>query len=604
MGETSRMTDILSRRDIDFLLNEWLGVGLLADRDRFQGQSQEEWSEILVLAEQVAASHFQSHNRKADLNEPAIGADGKVKLIPEVAEAMAVLRETGLITAAMPEQVGGMALPATISSAIFAWLHAANVSTAAYPMLTAGAANLLLANGSEDQIEKWVKPMVEGRYFGTMCLSETQAGSSLADIATRAEPGEGGTYRLFGSKMWISGGSHELGENIVHLVLAKLPDAPAGVKGISLFIVPRFLVDDDGRPGERNDVVLAGLNHKMGFRGTVNTVLGFGEGEYRPGGMPGAVGYLIGEPNRGLAYMFHMMNEARIGVGLGATALGYTGYLKSLRYARERPQGRRLGEKDPQKAQIPISEHSDVKRMLLAQKSYVEGALGLELYCSFLVDEEQTAPKEEERVRAALLLEILTPIAKSWPSQWCLEANSLAIQVLGGYGYAREYDVEQHYRDNRLNPIHEGTHGIQALDLLGRKVTMQGGAAFGALHQAISRTIKEALAAGGEAAELATSLRGALDRLAETTGRLWADRDPELALANATVYLEAAGHIVLAWIWLDQYLATIGSDEIFYLGKRQAAQYFFRFELPKTGPQLDLLASLDRTTLEMQDAWF
>jgi len=598
------MADILSRRDIQFLLNEWLDVGRLTGRERFRDQTVEDWNDVLELAEQVATEQFQPHNRKADLNEPAIGDDGKVVLIPEVAEALGVLRETGLMGAGMPEEVGGMSLPMTISSAIFAWLHAANVGTTAYPMLTVGAANLLLANGSREQIDTWVGPMVEGRFHGTMCLSETQAGSSLSDITTRAVPQGDGTYRIFGNKMWISAGSHELGENIVHLVLARIPGGPPGVKGISLFIVPRFLLNEDGSIGERNDVVLAGINHKMGFRGTVNTVLGFGEGEYRPGGEAGAVGYLIGEEHRGLSYMFHMMNEARIGVGLGATALGYTGYLKSLRYARERPQGRPLASKDPSDPQIPISEHADVKRMLLAQKSYVEGALGLELYCSTLVDEEATAASEEERDRAAILLEILTPIAKSWPSQWCLEANSLAIQVHGGYGYAREYDVEQHYRDNRLNPIHEGTHGIQALDLLGRKVTMQGGAAFGALHQTITQTIDEARGAGGELAGLAGDLEAGLGRLAETTGRLWADRDPELALANATVYLEAAGHVVIAWVWLEQMLAAAGKEGDFYDGKRQAGRYFYRFELPKTGPQFDLLDSLDRTTLEMQDAWF
>ncbi len=598
------MTDILSRRDVQFLLNEWLDVERLTGRERFADQTTADWNDVLELAEQIAGDQFQPHNRKADLNEPEIGEDGKVVLIPEVAEALKVLGETGLMAAAMPEEVGGMSLPATISSAIFAWLHGANVGTTAYPMLTAGAANLLIANGSEEQIETWVKPMVEGRFHGTMCLSETQAGSSLSDITTKAVPRDDGTYRVFGNKMWISAGSHELGENIVHLVLAKIPGSPPGVKGISLFIVPRFLLDEDGSIGERNDVVLAGVNHKMGFRGTVNTVLGFGEGEYTPGGEAGAVGYLIGEPNKGLAYMFHMMNEARIGVGLGATALGYTGYLKSLRYARERPQGRPLASKNPEDPQVPISGHTDVKRMLLAQKSYVEGALALELYCSSLVDEAMTAPDEADRSRASLLLEILTPIAKSWPSQWCLEANSLAIQVHGGYGYAREYDVEQHYRDNRLNPIHEGTHGIQALDLLGRKVTMQGGAAFGALFERMTGTITKASEAGGEAADLAADLQAALGRLAETTGQLWADRDPELALANATVYLEAAGHVVIAWIWLEQFLAAAGKQGDFYDGKRQAARYFFRFELPKTGPQFDLLASLDRTTLEMEDAWF
>jgi alkylation response protein AidB-like acyl-CoA dehydrogenase len=417
-------------------------------------------------------------------------------------------------------------------------------------------------------------------------------------------PQDDGTYRVTGSKMWISGGDHELSENIVHLVLAKLPDAPPGVKGISLFVVPKFLLNEDGSVGERNDVVLAGLNHKMGFRGTVNTVLGFGEGEHKPGGSAGAVGYMVGEPNRGLSYMFHMMNEARISVGLGATALGYTAYLKSLTYARERPQGRPLSSKNPVDPQVPIIEHTDVKRMLLAQKSYVEGALALIFFCASLVDEQETAEDEAAIERADLLLEILTPIAKSWPSQWCLEANSLAIQIHGGYGYAREYIVEQLYRDNRLNAIHEGTHGIQALDLLGRKVTMKGGAAFGALYELISGTVAKASEQGGEANEFGESLQASLNRLGEVTAKLWESRDPESALANATVYLEATGHIVIAWSWLEQFLAAGDSDGDFYDGKRQAARYFFNFELPKTGPQLDLLASLDHTTLDMQESWF
>ncbi|MQA63574.1 MAG: acyl-CoA dehydrogenase, partial [Actinophytocola sp.] len=464
--------------------------------------------------------------------------------------------------------------------------------------------NLLLTYGSEQQIDAYVRPMIEGRFFGTMCLSEPQAGSSLADITTRAEPQPDGTYRLFGNKMWISGGDHDLSENIVHLVLAKIPGGPAGVKGISLFLVPKFLVDADGVVGERNDVVLAGLNHKMGYRGTTNTMLNFGEGKHQPLGAPGAVGYLVGERNQGLSAMFHMMNEARIGVGSGAMALGYTGYLKSLAYARERPQGRPLAGKDPAAPQVPIIEHADVRRMLLAQKSYVEGALALTLYCGRLVDEERTAASEPERARAHLLLDTLTPIAKSWSSQWCLEANNLAIQVLGGYGYTREYDVEQHYRDNRLNPIHEGTHGIQGLDLLGRKVVMNDGAGLQALSAAIGATIAQATEAGGELAEFGAHLRASIERVGAVTMALWQPGDVEGALANASVYLEAVGHIVVAWIWLEQALAAEGKVGEFYDGKRQAARYFFRWELPKTGPQLDLLESLDRTPLDMRNDWF
>ncbi|MFC0506998.1 acyl-CoA dehydrogenase [Micromonospora costi] len=599
---------LLSRRDLTFLLHDWLDVTRLTERPRYAEHSRETFDAVLDLAERVATEHFAPHNRAADLHEPTVDGQ-RVRLIPEVKAALDVFAGTGLLASTLDESVGGLQLPHTVAAACFAWFQAANVATSAYPMLTLGNANLLLAYGSAEQVDTWVRPMVEGRYFGTMCLSEPHAGSSLADITTRAEPQDDGTYRLHGTKMWISGGDHELAENIVHLVLARIPGGPPGVKGISLFVVPKVLVDPDGTPAARNDVVLVGLNHKMGYRGTTNTLLSFGDGGHQPGGRPGAVGYLVGEPHQGLAQMFHMMNEARIGVGAGATALGYTGYLKSLAYARDRPQGRPLTAKDPATPQVPIASHPDVRRMLLAQKSYVEGALALVLYCGRLLDEQRTAPAPADRNRAGLLLDVLTPIVKSWPSQWCLAANDLAIQVLGGAGYTRDHDVEQHWRDNRLNPIHEGTHGIQALDLLGRKVTMRGGAGLAALAATIGATVGRARGAGGEAADLAGRLAAAMDRVTAVTRRLWDTGDPEVALANASLYLEAVGHVVIAWMWLEQLLAADAAaaarpDDELYAGKRQAARFFFRYELPRTGPQFDLLASLDRTTLEMRDSWF
>lgn len=594
---------LLSRQDLDFLLFDWLHVDELTRRARFAEHSRETFTDTLDLCEQLATRYFAPHNKKSDAHEPTF--DGvAVTVIPEVKEALAACADAELIGMAMDYAVGGSQLPVTVAQAGFAWLMAANVSTAGYPMLTMANANLLAKFGSPEQIDAFVKPMISGRFTGTMCLSETQAGSSLADITTRAEPRADGTFRVFGSKMWISGGDHELTENIVHLVLAKIPGSPAGTKGISLFIVPKYLVESDGTVGDRNDVVLAGLNHKMGYRGITNTVLNFGEGGYRPGGEPGAIGYLIGEEHRGLSYMFHMMNEARLGVGIGAIALGYTGYLKSLDYARSRPQGRPVSAKDPTAPQVPIIEHADVKRMLLAQKSYVEGALALALYCSRLVDIANTAESSEERDHATALLDILTPIAKSWPSQWCLAANDLAIQVHGGYGYTREYDVEQHYRDNRLNPIHEGTHGIQSLDLLGRKVVQHDGANLAALHRAMTDSIAAARRSGDDAAHVAAQLDAVVQRLVAVTAGMFAAGDIAAALANSAVYLEAFGHVVIAWMWLEQLSAIAGRSGDFYDGKRQAAQYFFRYELPKTGPQLDLLESLDRTTLEMRPEWF
>ncbi len=362
-------------------------------------------------------------------------------------------------------------------------------------------------------------------------------------------------------------------------------------------------------PSPKFSSVLAGLNHKLGYRGTTNTLLNFGEGKFKPGGSAGAVAYLVGEENKGLAFMFHMMNSARIGVGLGATMLGYTGYLHALDYARNRPQGRHPQAKDPASPQLPIIEHADVKRMLLASKAYVEGAFALNLYCARLIDEERTAEAEDARLNATLLLDILTPIAKSWPSQWCLEANSLAIQVHGGYGYTRDYNVEQFWRDNRLNAIHEGTHGIQGLDLLGRKVIMQNGAAFRAFGEAIEATVRRCLMTEhAETLRFAGELAKTVQRLVSVTQALYGAGDLNKTLANSSVYLEAFGHSVVAWIWLEQSLVAVRNfsavESDFYNGKLQACRYFFLWELPKVGPMLDLLESIDTTALDMEDRWF
>ncbi|MET3803375.1 alkylation response protein AidB-like acyl-CoA dehydrogenase [Nakamurella sp. UYEF19] len=598
---------IMSRRDLEFLLYEWLDVTSLTARQRFAEHSRETFDGLLDLSESIATEHFAPLNRLADQQEPTVGPDGKVVLIPEIEKALALYADAGLGAGVFDEALGGLQLPLTVHQAASMYFQGASVGAFAYAFLSAGNAGLVAAHGTAEQVEKFARPVIEGRWFGTMCLSEPQAGSSLGDITTKALPQDDGSYRLHGTKMWISGGDHELGGNIVHLVLARTPGAPAGVKGISLFIVPKYLVDDDGTVGERNDVALVGLNHKMGYRGTTNTLLNFGEGLRTPGSLPGAVGYLIGQEHRGLSYMFHMMNEARIAVGAGAVALGYTGYLHALDYAQTRKQGRPVDAKDPSAPPVALVEHPDVRRMLLAQKSYAEGGLALILFCAHLVDEERTATTDDERARCHTLLEILTPIAKSWPSQWCLAANDLAIQVHGGYGYTRDYAVEQYYRDNRLNQIHEGTHGIHALDLLGRKVIMDGGAALRLLVETIGATLSRARGAGpaGGPLELADQLDAALGRLVEVTARLWEGRDPAVALANATLYLEAAGHIVVAWIWLEQVLTAGAADESdghFYGGKRAAAAYFYRFELPTVYWRLDLLASLDRTTLDLDPA--
>jgi alkylation response protein AidB-like acyl-CoA dehydrogenase len=592
---------ILNPRDIAFMLYDWLKVEDLTARPRFAEHSRETFDAVLDLSEKLATDYFATHARKSDLNEPHF--DGEhVHIIPEIAGALKAFCDAGLMAAGQDEALGGMQLPCVVEKACFAWFTAANIATAAYPFLTIGNANLLQAHGSRELVETYVRPMMTGRFFGTMCLSEPQAGSSLGDITTRAEDQVDGTYRLFGNKMWISGGEHDLSENIVHLVLAKIKGAPPGVKGISLFVVPKKLVNADGSLGARNDVVLAGLNHKMGYRGTTNTLLNFGEGKHQPGGKPGAVGYIIGEPGQGLAIMFHMMNEARIGVGLGAAVLGYTGFLHALSYAQDRLQGRTAAAKGG--AQVPIIHHPDVKRMLLAQKSYAEGALALCLFCARLVDEEKTAETPGARKDAQLLLDILTPIAKAWPSQWGLAANDMAIQIHGGYGYTRDFQVEQIYRDNRLNPIHEGTNGIQGLDLLARKVKLDDGARLKLLTLRINATCATARASGDkEIAAYGAALEKTLNEVLSVTDSLSATGDAELIAAQASPYLEAFGHMVVAWIWLQKILAihAKGSHDPFAEGKKLACRYFFDWELPKVAQNLALIDRHDRLFLSPEE---
>jgi alkylation response protein AidB-like acyl-CoA dehydrogenase len=595
---------IVNRRDLQFQLFEALDTEALTSRPRFADHSIETFMGAIDTALDIADEKFAPHNRKADENEPSFDGE-RVTLIPEVKEALDAYRAAGFLSAVRDFDEGGMQLPVTMAQACRAVFAAANVSTIAYASLTLANANLLTAFGSPDQKRRYVKHLLTGRFFGTMALTEPQAGSSLADITTRATPRGDGTWAISGTKIFISAGDHQLAENIVHLVLAKIPGGPPGVKGISLFIVPKFLVGEDGALGRRNDVALAGLFHKMGYRGTCSTLLSFGEqGE--------CVGELVGEPHRGLAQMFHMMNEARIGVGLGSVMVGYTSYLHALDYARERPQGRSVKSRDPLARQVPIVEHADVRRMLLASKSYVEGGLALCLYAARLVDDQNTAPDAQARREAQALLDLLTPVVKSFPAHYCMEASSLAIQVYGGYGYTREYPVEQFYRDNRLNPIHEGTSGIQALDLLGRKATADGGRSVELLGRTMARDV--AAAGGIEALRVhAGELQGAWEALASATRRLAAASasDPERGLANASVYLDAFGLVVVAWMWLRQATAAAraldrgaGADAGFYRGKLSACRYFFRWELPRTAPQLALLESLDPTCLDMDPAWF
>lgn len=594
----------LSRRDVDFNLFDVLQVDKLPSRPLYADQDREIFNAVLDTAETIAASHFQSFYRKSDLNEPSL-ENGAVHTLPELRAAIDAFTDAGFMSAHAPADEGGQQLPVSITQAAYAFFQAANIGASIYYFLTVSAGNVIRAYGTDMQKTKFLRPMLDGRFLGTMCLSEPQAGSGLADIRTRATLRPDGSYSLKGSKMWISAGDHEISENIVHLVLARIDGAPPGTKGISLFVVPKFDIGNDGRPGRRNGVRVIGLNHKMGYRGAVNTLLSFGDND-------DCTAYLLGEPHRGLEYMFVMMNEARISVGLGATMLGYAGYLHSLDYAKQRPQGRLPDNKDPLSPPVPIIQHGDVRRMLLQQKVYVEGALALGLYAACLVDDERSTSDAAARDDASLLLEMLTPIVKAWPSEYCLEANKLAIQVLGGYGYTRDFPEEQYYRDNRLNLIHEGTNGIQAIDFVGRKLRMKDAAGIELLGRRMQSDIAAAEAVG--LTEFAAQLGDDRDRVFDATRANFKHAVPGnmgVYLVNSSSYLDMYGHLVVGWMWLRQATAAKraleagcgGDTEAFMRGKLAACQYFFRHEMKRIDHWLPLVATNDATVLDTDPDW-
>ncbi|KKW81401.1 acyl-CoA dehydrogenase [Acinetobacter sp. Ag2] len=595
------MSSLIHTKDLNFLLYQVFEAETLTELNRYKEHDKTTFDSILNTAQGIATDYFAPHNAKADQNEPIF--DGtNVKTIPEVKIAWQQYAASGLLSAQHDYEHGGMQLPTLIHMACHAFFMSANPSTAAYPFLTAAAANLIQAFAAPQHKKIFLPAMFDGRFAGTMALTEPNVGSSLGDLTTKAIPQADGNYLIKGQKMFISGGDQDITENIVHLVLARIQGAPQGVKGISLFIVPKFKTHLDGSVAESNDVHLSGLLHKMGYRGTTSTVLSFGENDQ-------CQGYLIGQAGDGLKYMFKMMNEARVGVGLGAAMIGYRGYLESLNYAKNRPQGRLVEEKDPSSKPVNIIEHSDVKRMLLAQKSYVEGGLALCLFAARLIDEHQAADNTD----SAILLDLITPVVKSFPSAYGPKANDLAIQVLGGAGYTKDYPVEQCYRDNRLNPIHEGTYGIQSLDLLGRKLWQHDQQGLKLLLQRIHQTLDEV--SDDAAREIATIFCKHLATIKKTTNILGAalrQGKTKQALANSALYLDMFGKLLVAWLWLEMVNKAVKAfkesthqeDIDFLAGKIQAARYFIMWELPEIEHQAKLLISFDETCSMMQNDWF
>jgi len=474
-----------------------------------------------------------------------------------------------------------------------------------YPMLTTGAARLIESFGSGELMETFVPHMFAGQWQGTMALTEPQAGSSLAEVTTQAEPTGNGYYKIRGQKIFISASDHDGVENIVHLMLARIKGAPPGVRGISLFVVPKLRLDAQGQLTP-NDVSVAGLYHKLGYRGAPITQLSMGEND-------DCRGYLVGEANKGLSYMFQMMNEARIGVGVGAAAIASAAYYTALQYTRERQQGRKLTEKDSTRPPVLIIEHPDVKRMLLFQRAVVEGALSLLLQCSKYADVAGVTEGEEHE-KYSLLLDVLTPVAKTYPSEMGIVSVSQALQCLGGYGYCDEFPVEQFYRDARIHPIHEGTTGIQALDLLGRKVVMQNGAGFLLFLEEVRNTTHPAMD-DPNLRNYGQRLQEALNKLQEVTSRLAKialQGKMQFFLAEATLYVERFGIIAVAWQWLLQALAATRKLEgmlteeqaHFYEGKIFTFKYFFHYELPKAEGLVQRLLEADGLTVQMNDPLF
>ncbi len=603
------MSLLINPRDLQFILFELLQVESLCQSDRYAHCDKAMFVAILDTARRIAEAEFEPLAKICDEAEPRLEG-GRTILPDDVAKAVNAYVDGGFLNASADLGDGGQQLPVVVSQACMGYFVAANPSLSVYPFVTNGVATVIGNHGGAAQKKLFAEPLRAGRWLGVMAISETQAGSSVGDLRTAAIPTEAEHYLMAGSKMWITGAAQDFTENIVHLVLARIAGTPAGTRGLSLFIVPKYRMPASGQPAVWNDVNVVGLNHKMGFRGISNTVLSLGDRN-------DCRGYLVGEPNNGLRYMFDLINEARIWVGTGAAALGYSGYLRSLVYAKERAQGRTAANRDPNTPQAPIIEHADVQRLLLTQKAYVEGGLCLALYCAWLVDQSKLAAAAGDADRQAdlvLLLEILAPIVKSWPSEFCLEANKLAIQVLGGYGYTRDFPLERLYRDNRLNAIHEGTYGIQAIDLMGRKVSMAEGRGFQLLLSRMRET------AGLAKKEPALAWRGSqleryLERLAAVTRKISGPPGTpasEQTLANAVHYLDAFGHIVVGWLWLRQAMAADMAlrggaqpeDAGFYKGKLFACEFFYRRELPKVNHFLDLVEQAEATCFNMQKDFF
>jgi alkylation response protein AidB-like acyl-CoA dehydrogenase len=564
-------------KDVRFVLHELLDVCATSLGEGDSAIDRETLDQVLEAAGTFAGEVIAPLNRSGDREGCTMPAPGVVKTPSGFREAYALFTEGGWTSLACDPAHGGQGMPSVLNNAIYEMFCGANMGWAAYPGMSHAAYTCLASNGDAAQQALYLPRIAAGQWAGTMCLTEPHAGTDLGLLRTRAEPRGDGTYAVTGTKIFISGGEQDLTENIVHLVLARLPDAPPGVKGISLFIVPKFLPTADGGLGERNALECGSIEHKMGIHGNATCTMNF----------DGATGWLLGEANRGLAAMFVMMNHARIVVGVNAIGLMDAAHQKALTYARDRTQGRAADGRARSGQADPIVAHADVRRMLLTQKAYVEGSRALALWASQLSDLQHCSSDTLDRERAASLLALATPIVKAFSSDLAVECTSMAMQVFGGHGFIAENGVEQHLRDARIIPLYEGANGIQAMDLLGRKVLADGGEALNAFLDEVV-----------EFADSQVSIEGmrrfceqlsdvvALARQATVQQIDRAKLDVNAAGSAAVPYLRLIGHVAMAWVWARMSviaIARIGvSDDPFYRVKLSTASFYFERLLPET----------------------
>ncbi len=591
------MNQYISTRNLRFLLHEWLNVSTLQQYEYYSDYDKEGIDMLLDAAKQVADTTMFPYSKDMDRFKVTV-ENGVTTVHPQLKVIIKALADGGWISAHVPYEHGGSQMPLSVLNAALLTFYSAGVN-ASYAFLTSGAANLILSFGDDAMKAAYLPNMYNGKWQGTMALTEPQAGSSLTDITASATLQADGTYKIKGQKIYISGGDHDAVDNIIHLTLAKIIGAPAGTKGISLFVVPKFRLENDQFVS--NDVTTAGVYGKMGQKNYTAAHLMFGEKE-------DCIGQIVGEQHHGLIYMFQMMNEARIATGLMACGNAMAAYYASLNYAKVRPQGRHLSQKDPNLPQVIIMEHAEVRRKMLLQKAIAEGSAALLMYCSYKADIANVGT-ETEKADAHLLLELLTPIAKSYPAEMSIVSVKEAMQVLGGAGYCDDFSIEQIYREVPINSIYEGTTSIHGLDLLGRKVMMEKGRTLTLFAAELTKTIGKAMSIPS-LKPLAEKLGMTAQKLQQCTKHLIElamTEKPEVFTADATLYLEYFGNVTVAWMWLEQAIAASTvvqhadneDDTHFYNGKIQTAIFYFEYELPKTRPLHERLMSNERVTLNI-----